>query len=138
MIPKFNQLVSTGNALGLVATTKILGPTLNLARVARGTLTAQISVTAATATLTFTPSWQVANKADFTDGQVIENDPLGSAHPVLATGTAAIVTKALQAPRGVHGFRYCRAVLTVGVVTGQVGDLYSIGYTYAQEASLSN
>ena len=129
----YNQGVVSGNANTLVAGSVILGPTQAQGRITPGTLSAQLTCLAQTTSLVFTPSWQVGNKADMSDAQVIETGEIGAVHAAEATGTAGVdvaVTRAVPAPSAVQGFKYARLVLTVSGATGAAADTYSIGYNY--------
>ncbi len=93
-------------------------------------LSALVSLTAATSTITLGTKWQVSNdNVTFYD---VTNGTQNAAAVVFATGTAAIVTKVVEAPPSVYGYAYARIVVVVGVTTGAVGDLYSISYNYRQ------
>jgi hypothetical protein len=126
----------TGNANGLVSGSVIAGSSINVGdsvRTKLKSITALVSFTAATATLTATVKWQVSN-----DNSVWV-DIVGSSNAtsvVLATGTSAIVTKAIDAPAGILGWRWARAVIVTGVATGASGDLYSISYSQRTSRSL--
>ena len=130
-----NSPVVTGNANTLVAGTVINGPTLfigeSFSKV--GYLSALVSVTAATATITFTGKWQVS-----VDGVTWVDDvpPNNAANVVFTTGTTTIKTANFDAPNGVRSWAYCRFCLTVGVTTGAVGDVYSIGMCWRKRSGL--
>lgn len=121
----------SGNANTLVAGSLIAGSAIfmggNVRKVAF--LSALVSVTPATATLTFSGKWQVSN--DNTTW-IDATPPNNAANVTLATGTATIVTKTFEAPEAVYGWRYSRFSLVTGVATGAAGDLYSIAYSYRQ------
>jgi len=94
-------------------------------------LSAYVTFTGATASLTVAPHWQVSNTDTDANYQTLPNDAAGTASLVIATG-AVNVTQAIQAPAGVTGYRYARCLLLVGGATGAAGDLFSIGYSYRQ------
>ena len=128
---RYNVSAVSGNANTLVAGSLIAGNPVfmgqNFRKVA--SLIALVSFTAATSTLTATGKWQGSNDSatwvDLAGGN-------NAANVIFATGTAAIVTRSLDAPIGAYGWKYVRFVFVVGVVTGAVGDLYSIAYSYRQ------
>lgn len=91
-------------------------------------LSARVTGTAATATITYTGSWQGSN--DGTTWETFANGPQNAASVVLATGTSAAFVKLVPAPDQVYGYRFVRYVVTTGVATGASGDLLSIGYCY--------
>jgi hypothetical protein len=128
---RYNVSAVSGNANTLIAGSVIAGNAVfmgqNFRKVA--SLVAIVSFTAATSTLTATGKWQGSND------NATWIDLAGSnaaANVTFATGTAAIVTKGIDAPLGAYGWKYVRFCLVVGVATGNVGDLYSIGYSYRQ------
>lgn len=93
-------------------------------------LAAHLQVTAATASITVKPYWQVSNDAS-TWNTVSPNElntPLASVLPIV-TGTAN-VTIPVAAPPVVYSYRHARCMLLVGGATGAAGDLYSIGYNF--------
>ena len=131
MTARYNVSGVSGNANTLVAGSVIDGNPvpLGLSALKLTALSALVSVTPATSTITFTGKWQVSNdKATWVDVTPGNN----AANVTLATGTSAAVTKAFDAPLSVYGWQYVRFVLVTGVVTGNAGDLYSIAYTYRQ------
>jgi len=131
MAIRYNVNGVSGNANTLVAGSVIAGNAVfagnNFQKVDR--LSALVSVTAATSTITFVGKWQVSNDNSTWVDVVGSNN---AANVTLATGTAAIVTKAIDAPLGTYGWKYSRFVLVTGVATGGASDLYSIAYSYRQ------
>lgn len=131
MALRYNVSGVSGNANTLVAGSVIAGNAVfvgsNYQKVSN--LTALVSVTAATSTITFTGQWQVSNDGSTWVKAAASNN---AAYVTIATGTAAIVTEAFDAPISVYGWRYARFVLVTGVATGAAGDLYSIAYNYRQ------
>lgn len=127
----------SGNLNTLVAGSQVNGVTLNLGdntRTKGKMLSALVSVTAATATITVAGKWQVSN-----DGSTWVDFGNGSQNAtavVLATGTSAIVTKAIPSSEAVFGWRMARFSLVTGVATGAAGDLYSIAYSYRTTRSV--
>lgn len=131
MALRYNFLPKTGNINTIVAGSTVAGNTLILGdqpRTLGKTLSALVSFTAATATLTATVKWQVSN--DGTTFVDLANGPQNAASVIFATGTAAIVTKAIPAPSEIWGWRMARIAIVTGVATGAAGDLYSLGYCY--------
>jgi hypothetical protein len=126
-----NYLPASGNLSGQTAGTVVAGNTLPVGEMPRTlakTLSALVSATAATATLTVTFKWQVSNdKSTWYD---LMNGSQNAASVVFATGTAAIKTAVLPAPDAIFGWKYARVALVTGVATGASGDLYSMGYAY--------
>jgi hypothetical protein len=127
----YNASPATGTANTLVAGSVIAGNSLFLGSDFRkvGTLSALVSVTAATLNITFTGSWQGSNDGSTWVPLVNANN---AANVTYATGTLAIKTSAFDAPTNIFSWRYARFVLTTGSQTGAAGDLYSIGYNYTQ------
>jgi hypothetical protein len=96
---------------------------------ARGTLGAEVEATAATANVTMTALWQVSK-----DGSTwidCANASSNASGVALTTGTATKVTKAIEAPRNVVGYKQVRLAIVVGGTGGSAGDLYKISYTGA-------
>ena len=131
MALRYNVSGVSGNANTLVAGSVIAGNAIfcgsNYQKVSN--LSALVSVTAATSTITFTGQWQVSNDNSTWVRSAYANN---AAYVTIATGTAAIVTTAFDADDSVYGWRYVRFVLITGVATGAAGDLYSIAYGYRQ------
>lgn len=131
-----NSPVVTGNANTLVAGSTIAGPTLFMGESYKkvGLLSALVSITAATASLTWTGQWQVSADGNTWVPWTPENN---AAQVTLATGTAAIKTVAIAAPVQIGSWAYARFVLITGAETGAAGDLYSIGYCQRVLSGLS-
>lgn len=131
MAKRYNVSGVSGNANTLVSGSVIAGNSVfmggNFQKVDE--LAALVSVTAATSTITFTGKWQGSNDNSTWVDSVGANN---AANVALATGTATIVTKALDLPYGAYSWRYVRFVLVTGVATGGTTDLYSIAYNYKQ------
>lgn len=132
MAKMYNASPVTGNANGKASGSLIPGNQIfmgsdGFSKV--GSLSALVSVTAATSTITFAGKWQGSNDATTWVDMANSNN---AANVTIATGTAAIVTKSYDAPLGAPGWRYARFALVTGVTTGAAGDLYSIGYNYRQ------
>lgn len=125
----YNVSAVSGNASTLVSGSVIAGNAVFLGSDFRkvGALSALVSVTAATSTITFTGSWQVSNDSSTWVNFVGSNN---AANVIYATGTLAIKTSAFDAPSNLFSWRYARFILTTGVTTGNTGDLYSIAYGY--------
>lgn len=131
MALRYNVAGVSGNANTLVSGSVIAGNAVfvgsNYQKVSN--LTALVSVTAATSTITFVGQWQVSNDNSTWVKAANSNN---AAYVTIATGTAAIVTESFDAPSAVYGWRYARFVLITGVTTGGASDLYSIAYGYRQ------
>lgn len=130
---KTGVLSVSGNLNGAVAGTKTAGGKVSNSRVAPGTLSATFVVDAETSTITLAAGWQVSNNG--TDWYDLSYAPNNPAAVVLATGTAgadAAVTKVVPAPSGSDGWRFARAVVINGVVTGTTSDTYTISYNYRE------
>jgi len=59
---------------------------------------------------------------------------------VLATGTAgadAAVTRVVEAPRSVYGYKYCRAFVVNRVQNGTANDTYLVGYSFQKDDLVS-
>ncbi|HEY4107231.1 MAG TPA: hypothetical protein VGM44_25200 [Polyangiaceae bacterium] len=121
-----SEIVS-GNANGLPAGSVIVGPTLGTIPARTKTISAAVSFVLSTGGLSFTPSWQVGNKADMSDAQLIETGEIGSPHAIEATGARVI-----PAPHAVSGFMFCRLVLTTAGATGATADTYRIVNHWAE------
>jgi 3-hydroxyisobutyrate dehydrogenase-like beta-hydroxyacid dehydrogenase len=123
----YNFSPSSGNANTLVAGSVIAGNAVFLGNNYKkvDALSALVSVTPATASLTFTAKWQVSNDNSTWVDFVTSTNAAGVA---LATGTATIVTKVLDAPVSIYGWQWARLALVTGGATGGTSDLYAIGY----------
>lgn len=131
---RYNALASSGNANTLASGSVIAGTAVDMGDNARqkvAGLSALVAVLAETNTLTFAAKWQVSN-----DGSTwvdVTNGPQNAASVVLATGTAgadSTVTKAIEAPPSVYGWRKARLSLVTGGTTGNSADTYAIGYCF--------
>lgn len=95
-------------------------------------LSAHVSATANTATLTVAVKWQVStDKTTWIDAS---NGPQNAASVPFTTGTSTIKTQAFSAPDAVYSYPFTRAVLVTGGTTGAAADTYSIGYSYRNPA----
>lgn len=123
---------SSGNINGNVAGTVVGGTSVFMGQAWRKVmgLSALVSVTAATSTLTFSAKWQVSN--DNSTWLDIANGSQNAAAVVLATGTTTIVTKVIPAPDSVYGYAFARVAISNGVATGGSSDLYAMSYNYRQ------
>jgi hypothetical protein len=96
-------------------------------------LSAVLTVLAETSTMTLTAAWQVSNDGStWLDVTHASQNPAGVA---LATGTGGAdvaVTKVVEAPSTVYGYKFARARVAVGVATGASSDTYTIAYSYRQ------
>ena len=112
---------------GITAGNDGVGATLLMSQVQTGTLSANTDFTAATATLTMTPVWQVSTDGTTWRDAFIEND---AAFVAQTTGTAAISKRTISAPAAVYGFRYARLNCRIGVATAGASDLAVISYNF--------
>jgi hypothetical protein len=122
---------TAGNLNAVAAGGNGAGATLQSQNVVPGTLSALFVVEAETDTVTIAAQWQGSD--DGTTWYDMAGDPQNPANVVLATGTAggdAVITKAIPAPRPLHGWRYMRAVARIAGNTGAAVDTYSIAYRY--------
>lgn len=128
----------SGNLNTLVAGSVVPGNAVFLGNASKKVafLSAVLLLTAATATITISAKWQVSKDgATWVD---LTNGPQNAASVVLVTGTASAVTKVMPVPDAVYGWQYVRVALVTGVVTGNTGDLYTIGYSYRQLTASDN
>lgn len=127
---RFNTNIVTGTLNGISAASAT-GNKVHLGQAGQAItdLAAHVIVTAATASITVKPYWQVSN--DDTTWTTVSpnelNSPAASILPIV-TGTAN-ATAPVPAPRTVYAYRYARCMLLVGGATGAAGDLYSLGYS---------
>lgn len=132
MLKRFNQHIVTGTLTG-VSNTAVTGSSLFLGmqseKVVDSTLSAYLILTAATSSVTITPSWQVSN--DGTTFATVKLNELNTVAIAVATG-AANVTTVVHPPRAVYGYQWARVLLNVAGATGTASDTYSIGYSYKQ------
>ncbi len=138
MNPRYNQAAKSGNLNTLVATTVTAGNKVDTTRIARGSLSALVTVKAETDTLTITAKWQVSNDASTWVDVALPNN---AANVALATGTSGIdaaVTRAIMAPDAVYGWHYCRIAIVNGVATGAAADTYALSYCYLPFQADSN
>lgn len=136
MALRLNTAVSSGNLNGQAAGATVAGTTsINTGDASRQkvkSLCAQVTGTAATATLTMAVKWQVSNdRTTWTDAS---NGPQNAASVPFTTGTSAAKSMLISAPDAVYGAQYCRAVIVTGGATGAAGDTWSIGYSYRSPA----
>lgn len=129
---------TSGNLNTLVAGSVVAGASIFLGRANRkvGSLSARVQLTAATSTITMATKWQVS--VDGTNWIDVVNGPQNAASVVIATGTAAIVTKIIPAIEIIYGYPYARLSVVTGVATGATGDLYVIDYAYRQYNASDN
>jgi hypothetical protein len=128
---KYNVSGVTGNASGITSGNTVNGNWIFMGQNFRKVrdLLALAAFTAATASLTATGKWQGSNDETTIYDLTGSNN---AARVVFATGTAAIVTAAFDAPLAAYGFKYARFVFVIGAETGGTSDLYSIAYSYRQ------
>ena len=123
----------TLNLNTVVAGTETAGPTVDMAYVKDGTLSATLITDVETDTLTLTAKWQVFN--DLTSAWMDVFPPNNAAYVLIGTGTAgadALISKVLQAPDAVYGFRQARLTLVNGAATGAAADTYRIAYNFSK------
>lgn len=124
---------SSGNFNTKAAGDTVSGSTITIDMVEPPTLSALVALDAETDTITLTPYWEVS--ADQTTWYRVY-DQNGTASTAQATGTAgadATVSRVLNAPGAVYGWRFCRVTVVVGVTTGATADTYAISYNYARK-----
>lgn len=109
----------------------LLSPVLLMNRVRASTgLSAQVTITADTATMTVTPVWQGSDdNSTFFD----LHQPNNAAFVIQATGTVAANARIISAPPGALAVRFLRLVYRVGVATGGAADVGNIGYNYQKD-----
>lgn len=123
---------ATLNLDTIVADTITGGPTLPMAQVATGTLSAKLVLDAETDTIQVQGVWQVSADASTWVTCLPAN---GAALVTLATGTAgadASVTVVLPANDAVYGWKYARIAVRNTVATGAATDTYQLAYNYAR------
>lgn len=94
-------------------------------------LSALVSVDAETTSLAITARWQVSN--DGVTWVDVANGSQNAAGVALATGTAgadAAVTRCIQAPDAVYGWRKARLALVNTGAAGTTNDTYTVSYCY--------
>lgn len=132
---RFNVLLTTGTATGVAPGSQVNGTALFIGGMHRKVdhLSALVTVDGETNTITLTGKWQGSNDGStWFDVAHASHNPAGIA---LVTGTAgadAAVTRVLPAPAGVYSYKYARAAIAVGVVTGTSNDTYSMSYCFRQ------
>ena len=133
---RFNAHKTTGNFNGVNAGSAVAGNAVFLGENTRQkavSLSAVLVVDIETSTLTATALWQVSN--DNSTWLDLAYTPNNAAAVVIATGTGGAdptVTKVIPAPDAIHGYRYARISVVMGVTNGTTNDTYEIGYTYRQ------
>lgn len=132
MTVRNNVSSSSGNLDTLVSGSVQAGNAIFMGNIAPKlkSLSAKVAVTAATSTITLAAKWQVSN--DNSTWVDVAHEPQNPAAVVLATGTAAIVTKVIPAPEAVYGWMWARVAIVTGVTTAGATDLFAIGYNYRQ------
>lgn len=126
---RYNVSVVTGNCTGISATA-VTGASVFIGGMSKRVidLSAFCDVTASTASLTYTPSWQVSN--DNTNWVTCSLNPVIGAAAAIATGAGSHKQVAVEAPAAAFGYKFARCLLTIGGATGTTNDVYSIGYSY--------
>lgn len=132
---RYNSPVASSNLSGQAAGTVVGGPVVEIGDNARQkvrNLSALISITLNTASLTATFKWQVSN--DGTTWVDVTNGSQNAAGVSVGTGSIAALSRAFEAPQAVYGWRKARIAFTTGGATGGVADAYSLGYCYRSGA----
>lgn len=99
-----------------------------------GTLSAQLSVTAATSSLAVYLKWEVSH--DNSTWIQCLTSPQNAAPVALVTGTSTVITRSAPAPDCVYGYKYARASLYSAGATGTGGDAVGIGYVFSRPTAL--
>lgn len=127
-VKKNQKALSTTAIVGASGTTVALTALSLLAEgVETGTLSANITCTAATASITYTLKWQVSDDNSTWVDCITMNS---AANVTLTTGTAAAVSRCVDAPSCVYGKPYARLALVTGAQTAGAGDQYAGSYNY--------
>jgi hypothetical protein len=126
----------SGNLNTLVAGTITGGTAITRQLFRAGSLSAEFALTAATATIQLFAVWQVSH--DNVTWITMVQDQANVAPVAITTGTAAIVTVSVPAPRGCEGYEYVRAAVKNTVATGAAGDLYAFTYDFEARQSFEN
>jgi hypothetical protein len=125
---------ASGTFTGVNSGSSVNGTTLQIDQVEPHTLSALATLLAETNTVTLSAYWQVS--ADQTTWYNVINQ-VNSTFTVEATGTAGAdtaVSKVIDAPPAVYGWRFCRLSVLVGGTNATVNDTYAISYSYAKKA----
>lgn len=125
---KNQNALATTAVVGAAGTTVAL-TAINLfsSNVETGSLSANITATAATAGITYTLKWQVSDDASTWVDCLAMNS---AANVILTTGTAAALSRCVEAPSCVYGKRHARLALVTGVQTAAAGDQYAGSYNF--------
>lgn len=118
----------TGTCSGDTVGTVRGGTALPTNQVKAGSLSCLASYTMATSTATMSTLWQVSD--DNSTWTTLSSSPQNAANVAQATGTAAIVTRAVPAPGGWRGWKFIRPACVTGVTGGTTGDVYSLTSYY--------
>lgn len=118
-----NPLTTTG--IAGAAATVVTGNSISMASITPGTLSALVTLTVETNTVTLIPSWQVSN-----DGSTWVT--VQGSNGTTRTGTASpVVTSEVLALKDSIVWRYARVAVTVGVTTAvNTKEFYAVSYTY--------
>lgn len=99
------------------------------------TLSAEVTLTAQTTSITTFAKWQVCNTTGGTWRDfVAANNP---ADVAIATGTGGVdtaVTKVIGAPNGIESWKFARVQLYTGAQSATTGDLGSATYSYRENS----
>lgn len=124
---RFAANSTTGTLDTLAAASTVTGTALDSGDNARQklrNLSAMLSITIVTGSLTVTGAWQVSN-----DGSTWRTVAHGSQNAAGVAITATSV-KVFDAPPAVYGWRKVRFVFVTAGATGAAGDLYTVSYGY--------
>jgi hypothetical protein len=121
------SVTASGQPSGTVLAGKPIFMGSDIAKV--GSLTALVSFTANTSTLTVAGKWQGSNDSTTWVDLFSANN---AANVTYATGTLAAKAASLDAPQGAYGWRFSRFVFVTGVTTGAAADVGTIAYNYRQ------
>lgn len=132
----FNSLLQNGvlssspSLNGATSAALVAGTAVPMIDVTRHTLSATVTLLAETNTITLSAVWEVSD-----DGTTWKRAPgLTNATPtVFGTGTAGAdtaVTRVVDPPSSVYGWRNARCSVAIGVTTGAAGDTATIAYNY--------
>lgn len=121
---KSGAFATTSTGIAGASGTVVTGSSVPMIDVQQDTLTALVTLTVETNTVTLVPSWQVSN-----DGSTWY-DVQGSAGST-RTGTGSTATYSEVLKLGTVCWRYARVKVTVGVTTAvNTKEFYAVSYTY--------
>ena len=127
---KHRTLTSSGTMYAIEAGSAQASDAIQTNQIEPESLTCLFSVLAETDGTTLTGRWQVSQD-NSTWYQL--DPPLNPAATILATGTSGsdtLTNKVLSPPEGWDGWKFVRAAVELGGVTGVTADTYSMTLTY--------